>query len=205
MRKAWSKAALDHPTISQSDLMMWVSACCCQKESRTTSEAVEVVPLREGPLSHQKPGLHVCQVPHLKTAAPLSACDEDIEDARSMGSLTAWQLLAEDVAAHPPSRGASGGLEQDLLPSPSSAHTAAELILGSPDDGRGATSHRLAAYELQEEVGSGAFGTAWRALRRDDGALVCIKQLHTGSMGWRQQQAVSACGSGGPSCALWAA
>lgn len=169
---------------------MWVPACCGSRASRTTSEAAAVAPLTEAP-AHQKAGLPVRGVSHPKTAPLASAHEEVIGNERSLGSLTAWQLLAEDVAAHPPSRGESGGPDRSLLPSPSSAHTAAELILGSPESGRGSTSHRLAAYELLEEVGSGAFGTAWRALRRGDGAAVCIKQLHTGSMGWRQQQAVS--------------
>ncbi|KAL6778762.1 hypothetical protein ACKKBF_B04745 [Auxenochlorella protothecoides x Auxenochlorella symbiontica] len=167
---------------------MWVPACCGSRASRTTSEAAAVAPLTEAP-AHQKAGLPVRGVSHPKTAPLASAHEEVIGNERSLGSLTAWQLLAEDVAAHPPSRGESGGPDRSLLPSPSSAHTAAELILGSPESGRGSTSHRLAAYELLEEVGSGAFGTAWRALRRGDGAAVCIKQLHTGSMGWRQQQA----------------
>lgn len=126
--------------------------------------------------------------PHASTAQSIGGARE------SMGSLTAWQLLAADVAAHPPSSGrGSTAAPSTGRRGPSGPHR----LRGESDwpSGRGSTSHRLEAYDVLGSIGSGAFGTAQQAVRRNDGCKVCIKQLNTGVMSWRQQEAVRGLGS----------
>lgn len=121
--------------------------------------------------------------PHASAARSIGGAHE------SMGSLTAWQLLAADVAAHPP----SSGRGSTAAPSTGRRRASGPHRLREESDwpsGRGSTSHRLEAYDVLGSIGSGAFGTAQQAVRRNDGHEVCIKQLNTGVMSWRQQEAV---------------
>lgn len=172
---------------------MWVGSCCGHR-GRTHSEAAPVLPeTRDLPREPKasKRRFRVWRVEKTSTAAPPSP-------PSSVGSLTAWQLLASEVLAYPIPTGRSithpepSAMDTELA-SPPSAQRAAFLITGTPSNDISIQKHgelRMQAYELHDSVGQGAFGTAFRAIRKLDRREVCMKRLNTGMMSLKQKQAV---------------
>ncbi|KAK9830325.1 hypothetical protein WJX72_011020 [[Myrmecia] bisecta] len=107
------------------------------------------------------------------------------EPSRDMGSLTGWQALAnevmEEMADDPQDLQASAASPADYQAPPAWApptrppddHRAMESTMPHVEAKAGGTFYVL--YELQDELGEGAFGKAVRARRRKDGQMLVVK------------------------------
>jgi hypothetical protein len=129
--------------------------------------------------------------------------------SRSMGSLTAWQMLAADVQQEMEEAAAS---EQRASHARSSQHVRPSMVMSDDAVPRGNEApgvfkdeaDLLAEYQLLSEIGRGAFGAAWKARRRADQSLVCIKVLDTQRMGHAERQMVMGCVGAGRLCVWFA-
>lgn len=169
---------------------MWVTGSCCGHRRRTHSDSASILPDGAGAhLPRSKSRFQVWTKGRTTAVLPSSP-------GTSMGSLTAWQLLAAQVMAQPQASTAEGvalpsQISAGELGSPPSAHRAASLITGAASSASQMEGElRMQEYELQEAVGQGAFGTVFRAARKHDQRTVCIKRLDTGAMSCKQRQAV---------------
>lgn len=114
---------------------------------------------------------------------------------RSLGSLTAWQMLAADIQQEMQAAAASIRRASQARSSQhgrGSQHVRPSLVA---DDAHDAAPRKALGrckeedeYQLISEIGRGAFGAAWKARRRVDQSLVCIKRI-----GHTDRQMVRAC------------
>jgi serine/threonine protein kinase len=91
---------------------------------------------------------------------------------RSFSTLTAWQILAFNVQA---------SSELDAIPEsePLNSPPPPPPLSSPPNSNDGWSTDRVEThYELLEELGHGAFGRVFKAKRRRDGALACVKVIN---------------------------
>eukprot|EP00884_Botryococcus_braunii_P014627 jgi/Botrbrau1/23165/Bobra.0041s0016.1 len=101
-----------------------------------------------------------------------------------MGSMTAWQALADQVMAELEMEEGAEELLSEVERTPSTAST--ENADALPPTASGSLTDIIARpggalyvqYELQKELGEGAFGKAILARRRRDGELFVVKKMH---------------------------
>jgi NIMA (never in mitosis gene a)-related kinase len=95
----------------------------------------------------------------------------------SLSTLSAWQILAHSVLySSEPSLATIPESEHHGVPPPPQVLSAPKC--SSKYDGW-STEKVESHYELLEQLGSGAFGKVFKAKRRRDGALACVKVTHS--------------------------
>ncbi|KAL4859894.1 26S proteasome non-ATPase regulatory subunit 13 A [Chlorella vulgaris] len=191
-------------------------APCCAVEPRTNSVTSAPPPSVTAPNAVSEAADVLAPLPVINRPSKISigsavgaaSSKRSAFPSRTLGSLTAWQILASDVQRGMDEAVATGkrGRNSDPFDSTTKSALKAPLRSGAStsdvwlEDGISAPGapalvkdgsrqfHR--DYEVVQELGRGAFGTALMARHLVDGSLVCVKVLETHSMGATERRMI---------------